>query len=206
MSDYAQLVAESLRAHITERQPSRSLTPLGAVLGCRVLGAGGKLLPASTVDPAYEDLISQTLVTAFLALKEPASWTNYDRFAILDGLTKNQRWRQCIDTKNRIDLLVSLLLRFSYGSGHMYRDMQEGVTDLLNDWLVPAVKIAGRPTLEQVVSLLYGPAWWSVCVEPNSEPSASRIMDMLALMNAPYCEAISGERQTMQVLPDLGGA
>jgi hypothetical protein len=143
-----------------------TISPLTTALGCRHVDLGEMTWRAdSPVQPSFKD---EALVSAILvqALRSHMCATVYrppeDGFAILDGLSRNERWRYCLRSIDDTYYLGALL-------AYMTIDKIEGCTSIfcgvVNAWLKPPTPWMSYPPAQVFITAMFGQAWPAIALQ-----------------------------------------
>lgn len=145
---------------------------LASLIGCQLLHRHG-----TPVDDTYasdiarhEPLIKATLVTLLgYTMSRPNTRDSIvDKYSILDGLAKNNRWRACLQTPQTCYDLVGLLTTVSSSFArreetvNMRRSFDVSVCTILNAWLKPVIPFDIIPKADTLVRNLFGNAWCDI--------------------------------------------
>jgi hypothetical protein len=202
--------------YLGSKQAPFEATRLMHVLGCRhlslrarrghVSGSDGLVVPPQP-DNSQDELVGNLLRSALLN-HTSGSPLRDDGCAILDGLTKGDHWRVCLDSVDGAYALAYLLLDYSRyrlqimpsdvsASALLVRSVEEGACRLLNDWLKPREVLRTVPSDHDLVSRLFGLAWYDFVFVPNAQfTSASKVV---RAHKPPFLPALVGSA------PSLGG-
>lgn len=203
MDSYELRVETAFDRHVSRRPPHLSISPLTRALGCSHLTRDYDTfrpsiqVPEEQPSEKYEPLI---LVTLLLTLRQhildldqreqrsseypTTAWA--DPFAIMSGLSKNQRWRACLDTAETTYDMVALLFHFAImidtlkppeATPQQKAEAAEDGRVLLNDWLAPTY-FETFPDAEHLARELFGEAWLILGSE-DTQPGSYRFVDVI---------------------------
>lgn len=187
-----------VETHLTTRDPSTSIAPLTAALGCTFLGYQNQIFEVHKAEQPsleYESLVAGTLVSALeahatvVALYGDEDELAPETISILDGLSRNDRWRSCLQDEGRsYDLALALLLMSaeSEGSnliGKLYAMTAPGVVNMLNDWLAPASPLTAIPPAGELARAFFGDVWCEIALV---EGGAEVIVPAIRLQRPPF--------------------
>lgn len=127
-----------------------------ASLGCRynLHVCDAPLVPS----PEDEPHVRRALL---LALRELSAMSTYqERFSVLDGLAKNERWRDCLSTLDDSYSFAKLLLDYTCSDEDtgLCRAVQPGICTMLTAWLKPCSPFTTHPSTHDLARSLFG-AW-----------------------------------------------
>lgn len=180
---YAERVAVLTKAYLARRS-REPVTDLLSALGCCHLKP--KFPFSHMVDPAQpprsdESLVRRTLVAALRSHVEKDGVRD-DGFAILEGLSRNERWRECLSTTDDAYNLSLLLLDFisSVEIGETDSEkarflvaVKPGACSIFYDWVGSSglgsdtpFGAPELPTCMQVCRALFGSAWCDLVLCP----------------------------------------
>lgn len=206
MDEYEQRIETAFDRHVNRRPPHLSLCPLMLALGCSHLTRDPDtyrpyIQTPEQRDVKYEPLILRTLIATLRRhvadLDNRSEWSPElttawaDPFSIMSGLSKNQRWRACLDSPETTYDLVALIFHFGSvletlrppeATPEQKIEASEDGRLLLNEWLAPThfevFPDATRLTLE-----LFGEAW-ALLGSAGTEVGSYRFVDVI-LANRP---------------------
>jgi hypothetical protein len=156
------------------------ITYLLDALGCRHLaGTTDGYHFSSPCQPPVENeqLVRRTLVMALQTHVEIDGLRD-DGFSILDGLSRNERWRECLETMEDAYNLVLLLLDFIEALSNpepvvekakFLCGVESGAVCILEQWLSPLAPGAQGytlPTSKALCPALFGSAWCELVLGP----------------------------------------
>jgi hypothetical protein len=213
----AELMSEHIdtaMAHYTRwgQAPFRQYAPLLTALGCCTeVATFGKSSPmeAEQPDDCFELLTSDTLVDIFHTV-ETLSWQAFDKYALLDGLCRNDRWRRCITTPENALLFAATVMCFVVSASDpafcsALKPFTPRIYKMLTDWCGIDSAEPIPLSAECVTRAMFGDAWWSVVVEPQD--MITGLYSSFVLTSAPEFlpGLIARENGTPNIaLPDLG--
>lgn len=214
MITFEQDISAGVQRHLTNAGTANasSIRPLLHALGCVDVEhmSGIPTSPAAT-DPLHEDLVTETLRLALRKMFDGSGWT-YESISIqlLDGLSKNNRWRLCLETIDDAYALASLLFVFSIelsvprtasGERVLEQVIKPAACAMLTGWFQPEVPMTDVPVARDLAQMLFGEAWCYLVVE-NSFNSPSNIKHLMQAHRPPFLpRLLKGPAETVQ--PDL---
>lgn len=195
---YPEDIAQLADTYITRRTPSQSIAPLAAALGCRRINVGrGGWYHQSVKQPlpGFEPLVCQTLIDALRShVCSSVPIASEDGLSILDGLSKNNRWRAALTNIDDAYCLAALLLNTTFDGDDVCEALSRGI---VNAWLLTDAPFVEYPDLETLSAAFFGDPWTSLVI---GEPSffAWDVIDTVMAMRPPFvgslvpCQAIDG--------------
>jgi hypothetical protein len=163
---YEDKIAALVAKHVTTRSRFSFMAPIAEALGCRTEDSALNRYEPDQPPVEDESLVAQTLLTMLESLLPYDAWSP-DELSVLDGMCKNRRWEQCIQSPGHARLLAVILLRYTCVDGTVtatgqMRWTKNDVTAMRREWL----KIdAPQPNVEQVARAMFGDPWWYFEVE-----------------------------------------
>jgi hypothetical protein len=164
---YQTKVTDLLNAYLAGKS---SFMHLAAVIGCRVNNFGGDPIELP-LQPAWEhDAFLRSVLLDYLRCHatKKADWSD-NGYALLDGLVRHARWRECLNTMDDAYAFAGLLLEFSFAAdmtvaprGAAFRQaVTPDVCFALKDWLptVTCLQTDLFPTTEVLARALFGDLW-----------------------------------------------
>lgn len=208
-------------AYFKSAQSPFEATRLMNALGCRHLSYRARrfkaealgIVESSQPDMHHADLVRNLLRLTILHHANGQSLAD-DGSAIIDGLSRDGRWRACLDDLAGAYALTYVLLDFArYARNLMPRDVSAsaslahavspGCCGLLNEWLKPAVAFEALPSERDLITHLFGDAWYEfVFVENARFATASQVVRRCQPPFLPGL-ALNGEHYIGQDLPEL---
>jgi hypothetical protein len=188
----------------TSKQPPELLggdsgfRPLAKAFGCRYLELDNgwyTLKQPSEPLPADEAVTRRMLIKAmhaFLGSKN-RNYTD-DGFSILDGLTKNNRWRECLSVMESTRDLAELVMDFALYSNYKHQlrsPIASGVCALLNDWLQPAAPYDAMPTGAALARTFYGDVWANLLLNEDDPTDKWKIPDIVRNTTPPFLHGVA---------------
>jgi hypothetical protein len=176
--NYEERIASLVEKHITNRPiaPYLSTADLVSALGCRNIGDPNRLQAFDVPEqpnPEYEALVVSTLLlTLHSHLARPA-YNSHDGLAIIDGLMRNQRWRECLKD---LDTAYAFAILLSDGSLapddrkpvdpdtnlNLKRTVEIDARIALQDWIPNVVHPLVQP--RRLVKAMFGEVWFDLVV------------------------------------------
>lgn len=172
---YTARIADLVATHITSGYRGLSHVPLLTALGCctpvRNLGCW-TISTSIAPKPGNENLVRNVL-RQVLGLAAANLWSYTDNFALLNGLIRNLRWRDCLANSDDAHSLAALCLWHatdrsdtSPGARALRVTVTKWLAELLNEWIRPAVPYKECPDAFEIAQALFGEAWYHLCVAP----------------------------------------
>jgi hypothetical protein len=149
-------------------------------------------------DAADEPLVRKTLVHCLLRfIGDVESDLHYqDGWSILDGLVRNDRWRDALQTLKGSYALVYLVTTVSQEYADVYKSargstfferrqqllsIKDPFCDLLNNWLHPSAPFSEVPEAETMIRAIFGDFWFELALADRADmailwPSAIRAL------------------------------
>jgi hypothetical protein len=169
---YADHIATLLLYSLEKRSfGMESMSTLAKTLGCRcmITGETWVIQDALESQPGHEQVITSALIEVIhsdivcdLSMVE-------DSFALLDGLSKNDRWKTCLHNLGDAYEFAGVLLEFSFQAEvyefrcpHKFQVVAGVALPILNTWLRPNFQLTTQPHVRPMVSAMFGEAWISL--------------------------------------------
>lgn len=177
---YAIRIDDLVRTYITERDPRSYIVPLLSALGCRHLAEDdrGDWEACTPLQPPEieEPVIASTLLLALgahmrLVGSRKSTLTIEDEgVAILDGLSRHNRWRACLnDPRAAYDLASVLMLgedkNETTSVAKLASEVRPAAVEMLNAWVMPAVSFNVMPSSREVAEALFGGPWCAFALD-----------------------------------------
>jgi hypothetical protein len=131
--------------------------------------------------PRYEALLRKTLLHCLQWFVDDTLWMSNDALSILDGLSKQERWRHCLanpDSAYHFAMLVIVVAAVDSEAtdtnSMLKRAIDKPVCALLNEWLRPKNAYQSIPSAETLVCAMFGDAWSALTlggVDPLQAPA-----------------------------------
>jgi hypothetical protein len=218
--DYAEtieeLVKKSKKHHSRtpfEQGPTEKLL---LALGCRCMDTGRRECLSEVYSPPaeYEQLVRVTLKEALHRCFENniLTWESRDAIALLDGFTKNDRWRDCLEDVDSALELTRLLVAFTHGvkAGGVFNSdvplryaVLPAACALLNTWLGRHEAFVGVFGAAEVARALFGDAWCDLALD--SDAASVKVAKMITLHRPPFVHGLlpDGIETAAEDLPSL---
>lgn len=178
-SDYTSTVHAMVDFYVTKSTPDESMAPLLSLLGCRTVRYQPDSIKKRFDAPAqpaevYEATISETLrVMLRLHTENNAGRHPHNAFALLDGLARKDRWRECLDTLTAANDLAALLVSAVLSLGNITPDRSNpmyaltapcglSLYTILNEWLKPVPAFSERTLMIEVAKAMFGETWYDL--------------------------------------------
>jgi hypothetical protein len=225
---YAADIASLTDQYVTNNVGNTSMTPLTAALGCTHVPYMGQVFRYRVKRPVqppvdYDDVTTMALVTAMhkLAATPGTSIIFYcDAYAVLSGLSKNERWRACVGRNADVHAFATLLAYFDpdceavfttrspqakNACARLRHTIEPEVRALLNAWVQPSIPYKKVPPLRILTLALFGTAWCSIAISSSDQP-----LDVARLIRStqpPLVPALmpAAPYEALTELPVLGG-
>jgi hypothetical protein len=170
------MLADALIVPYNEAASTMSIpAALTSTLGCATclwsIKAGFKEYRTRQPAKAHEPTVVNTLVTLARFSHREKAPSHISSLAILEGFTRNNRWRSCTTSNSDAQALAHLLVAVA-ARIHVQKRFakvaletqwwcvaEPVVCSLLNAWLNPDIKYVESPTLEALAPLLFGEDW-----------------------------------------------
>lgn len=214
--EYQQEIDFLVARHLHYHDPN-AMDPLLKALGCRKVQSSGRrcyVQRPKPPAPGSEDLIRNTLIEALArhAICETPDETV--GFSILDGLSENNRWHKCLENEEHAHFLAATLISFysciddlisnDLNHGSLGLVLLPGPLAILNDWTSPPTPHQEVPSVEEVVTSLFGDAWYHLVVD---QPGVSQwsISDLIRAHRPPFLQGLGVQMpgQADHSLPEL---
>jgi hypothetical protein len=162
--DFVNHISSLMRAALKRR----NITTVAESLGCRCLRTtGGKWVIQELAQPksSHERFVLESLLGALRSGIVIEGVMVGDTFALLDGLSKKDRWRSCLLNLDDAYALACTLMKFSLQTRLLGYAMDVSTTvaksmvSTLNTWLRPIVPFDVQPSIETLTSAMFGEAW-----------------------------------------------
>jgi hypothetical protein len=190
--------------YLTRWNSEADTAKLWSLLGCLHFERGRSidsdpwlLVAGDEPNTEQEKLASQTLSILLLDVMK-----NDDGFSLLDGLSKNDRWKTCLMTLESGHALSGWLMHFSIchrktmapPMPRMFEMMQPALCTLLNDWTQPCIPYTDFPAPNVLAQSLFGSAWCGLFLKDDFDTgyfksliSSTRAPFLPGLLEDPAC-------------------
>lgn len=192
---YEKHIANLVQLHLLEDpNGKRSFSGLAAALGCRNSAAYNEWRVGALRQPPprYESLLRKTLLHCLQWYVDDTLWMSDDALAILDGLTKQDRWRYCLadrDGAYKLALLLTVVASVDSEStdtnSMLKRAIEKPACALLNAWLRPKTPYTSIPPAESLVATMFGDAWFAMTLGGVSVLQAPALINAMRPAFAP---------------------
>lgn len=177
---YEESLAVLLHKYLTDVSNRDTLVVLLTTLGCRcvagMLGDNPRKITPEQPDAKHEKLVSGTLRRLIcLQISSVYRIESENAFALLDGLSKNNRWKQCLDDEDTALKFATLVVDYfdsipnSFEGRLLRATVSPDICAMLNAWLTPSDLFVTYPDPEapsindpKIISLvhaLFGDVW-----------------------------------------------
>jgi hypothetical protein len=201
---------------------NRSETPSGfemseiyPLLGCRYLAINRtpgsashwEVFEAAQPEEKYENVVTAALVDVMRVNEVTKPFA--EGFFILDGLSRQRRWRACLLTMDDAHDLSVLLAQYSVCSRKsmsaplpgMFLEMHPAILAVLNEWTTPETPYTDFPELSALACALYGNAWVDLCVPEKCETDDFR--RLVRSMRPPFLPGLVAADSAGYKLPEI---
>jgi hypothetical protein len=155
------------------------IEPLTTALGCRTLvfkQTAWRVTHPKQPDAADEALVVEALLRALRYHRYRFAANREDSYSILDGLTRNNRWRACLDSREKTYSLALLLIEIAVhkrdvaangGVSALLDVMEPDVCVLMGAWLDQDTpeKI---PTVNEMARYFFNDLWCDLHLSDDS--------------------------------------
>jgi hypothetical protein len=213
---YSRKINRLMRVHLVAAVEDVSIAPLLKALGCRIPGDSWGVTQESQ-DPQHESMTRYALLQALnwhAGRNKPCEGNEY---SILDGLLKNERWRDCLESAASAYALAVLLLRIAidlevdpYLDTNpeytiAYADLAAAMHDLLTAWCQPSEPITKELRGGVITRALFGEALWELVLSDVRQEDWS-ISEYIAGTRPPFRPGLLPEHlnSVALTLPEMG--
>lgn len=203
---YAETINTLIALHLVKGE-SESIEALVAALGCR---HSNRTDDAFCV-PEQPSPLDEPVVQA--ALQHSVRWHSaegghsVDGIALVDGLIKNGRWRQCLASTDDAIALTILLMDFAIIEDYdryLHAALKPGACAILNEWLSPSNPITEPLQPAALARLFFGDAWCDISFHAGE--AECQIGTYVSQSRPPFLPGILGRQlyDYPEQLPELG--
>jgi hypothetical protein len=214
---YEEKIAALVDQYITRRAGGKSISRLASALGCsNVPLVSDKFEVDYPTQPGeqHEALVRRTLVHALHSHMAAETPFSEDLLAIIDGLSKNDRWRDCLNTEDDAYEFAMLMLYYVRAREKGYlstRGMQlassiwGSVWVILNDWLSLEDRFMTLPSTAALANAIFGAPWCDVVLS-NVDDSTGPLLRIIQTTRPTFTKGLLPEyaQPTRVELPSLG--
>jgi hypothetical protein len=182
---YAEKIAALVSWYLIPENDNRSITPLLQVITRTGIMEGVTSTESSQPGPSDEEIAVKTLLHTLHWHLSFKKISNHDTsFALLEGFTTNERWRECLTTREDAyalaELVISLTEAFLDVKQSLYktpvwrRKTNQALRSLLDAWIAPDRLPSRQITLGVVAESLFGPVWTQlvmITMNPTDSPA-----------------------------------
>lgn len=204
--NYAETI-DLLVARFLLNDKNDDIESLVAALGCSYSDSDSASLHVpNQPDPSNEYLVQATLLQAIRWHSTVDGYIS-DGIALLEGLIRNDRWRQCLKNTNDAVVLSALLMDFAVGekyAGKLHALVSPGVCGILNSWLLPPSPIEAPLSPTELARALFGDAWYDISIGHCSDELT--VGRFVLSSKPPFRPGLLADHLNdhVQQLPDLG--
>jgi hypothetical protein len=176
---YPETLGALVEAYRTRRTLKTSLAPLLSLLGCHNVRSRTAQSPWVFVAPPqpaaeHEEVVVQNLLIAVELRSADYIGSDLDNMlAIIDGLTRNDRWRVCLSTVRDAHNLALLMLQGALRLNTLERSRDNQICWLastsepalyamINAWTTPDKPFTRATTLSDMACAMFGNAWFDL--------------------------------------------
>lgn len=174
---YESKLRELLATYLSGQSTETSIIPLATAIGCRT-NVGGDRYIRQPMQPdfAHDAFLRRVLLDALRChATRRAAWSD-NGYALLDGLVRHDRWRECLKTLDGAYAFAGLLLEFSCAAdmtvapnGAALRQAVTGdVCFALKGWLPAVTSLENDvfPKYDALARAMFGDVWCDMIL-PN---------------------------------------
>lgn len=188
---YEEHIATLFDAYGSAQSEDYNLRKLLCALGCRnvdgMLGDNPRLIYPPEPGAEHEQLVSDTLRQVLRMTDRVYRTAPENCFALLDGLTKNDRWQRCLQDADTAHKFSTMLVDYfdsipnSHEGRRLRAEVSPDICAMLNEWLKPAILFQGppdpegpaddEPTMVSLVSAMFGEPWCAITLDEGHDQS-----------------------------------
>lgn len=186
---YENQIGSLFDARISAQGAGENLCQLLCALGCRsvagMLGDHPRLILPPQPGAEHEQLVSDTLREVLRMTARVYRVDAENCFSLLDGLSKNGRWQQCLQDVSTAHIFTTMLVDYfdaipnSPEGRRLRATVSPDICSMLNTWLKPAVLFQGHPdpegpsddepTMASLVSAMFGEPWCAITLDGGND-------------------------------------
>jgi hypothetical protein len=189
----ASLVAKYVHGHTWQNPGIEPLTQALGCMTCVYVDDGWSLVDPPQPPEGSEAVVRNALSLAMripnVAFGKDCSST----FAVLDGLSKKQRWRMCLQNTDDAFTLATMLISYvcqrrnenlAYSVRQHRNAIEDSVLAIINEWAKPNDDFGCFSSREQLAHLLFGDVWCDLFLL-GEKLDQYQFMDRIASLHPP---------------------